>query len=41
MNVQSSGFWNEKHCVLDRNLVRNGFRTVKSHAFNGTKLNTL
>ncbi|XP_039995997.1 LOW QUALITY PROTEIN: lutropin-choriogonadotropic hormone receptor-like [Xiphias gladius] len=26
---------------VDMNLVRNGFREIKSHAFNGTKLNTL
>uniref|UniRef100_A0A674P752 Thyrotropin receptor n=1 Tax=Takifugu rubripes TaxID=31033 RepID=A0A674P752_TAKRU len=26
---------------VDMNLVRNGFRTIRSHAFNGTKLNTL
>lgn len=31
----------KNQCVLDRNLVRNGFRTIRSHAFNGTKLNTL
>lgn len=38
----SSGFCNEKPlCVLGRNLVRNGFTTIRSHAFNGTKVNTL
>ncbi|CAG6017467.1 unnamed protein product [Menidia menidia] len=26
---------------VDMNLVRNGFKEIKSHAFNGTKLNTL
>ncbi|KAE8280507.1 Lutropin-choriogonadotropic hormone receptor [Larimichthys crocea] len=26
---------------VDMNLVRNGFRSIKSHAFNGTMLNTL
>ncbi|KAI3362653.1 hypothetical protein L3Q82_001727 [Scortum barcoo] len=26
---------------VDMNLVRNGFREIQSHAFNGTKLNTL
>ncbi|KAF7662356.1 hypothetical protein LDENG_00237700 [Lucifuga dentata] len=26
---------------VDMNLIRNGFKEIKSHAFNGTKLNTL
>ncbi|XP_060943243.1 lutropin-choriogonadotropic hormone receptor-like [Limanda limanda] len=32
------GFTDE---YLDMNLVRNGFKEINSHAFNGTKLNTL
>uniref|UniRef100_A0A3Q3SX67 Thyrotropin receptor n=1 Tax=Mastacembelus armatus TaxID=205130 RepID=A0A3Q3SX67_9TELE len=39
--IPANSFLGMTEEYIDMNLVRNSFREIKSHAFNGTKLNTL
>uniref|UniRef100_UPI003AAA86DC lutropin-choriogonadotropic hormone receptor-like n=1 Tax=Centroberyx gerrardi TaxID=166262 RepID=UPI003AAA86DC len=39
--IPANSFQGVTEEYIDMNLVRNSFREIKSHAFNGTKLNTL
>ncbi|XP_037548907.1 lutropin-choriogonadotropic hormone receptor-like [Nematolebias whitei] len=39
--IPASSFQGITKDYIDMNLVRNGFKEIKSHAFNGTKINTL
>uniref|UniRef100_A0A7N6B362 Thyrotropin receptor n=1 Tax=Anabas testudineus TaxID=64144 RepID=A0A7N6B362_ANATE len=39
--IPANSFQGMTEEYVDMNLVRNGFKEIKSHAFNGTKLNTL
>ncbi|XP_041866177.1 LOW QUALITY PROTEIN: lutropin-choriogonadotropic hormone receptor [Melanotaenia boesemani] len=40
-DIPANSFQGITKKYADMNLVRNGFKEIKSHAFNGTKLNTL